>query len=89
MIQSLTYQKPISLLQQYEFTLDWLNEQTQEIEPYYAVVTVSYEQGKITIVDISVEGQLPENFADKWDPEWAVKKIHFELGEELNKMSMN
>jgi hypothetical protein len=85
MIQSLVYQRPTSLLQQYEFVLTWETEGESQI--FLAVVTVSHRDGVTTIVDISVEGDLPTGFADAWDPEWAVKQIHFELAEELDRLN--
>ena len=57
--------------------------------PYLAVVTVSHEEGVTTIVDISIEGELPETFHEVWNPEEAIKQIHFELAEELNRITQN
>jgi hypothetical protein len=88
MIQSLNYQRPLRLLQQYEFQLIW--EHTDgDTTPYLAVVTVSHEQGVTTIVDISIEGDLPETFQEVWNPDQAIKEIQFELTEELNKITQN
>lgn len=89
MIQSLVYQRPVGLLQQYEFVLNWLPEEQTVAQPFLAVVTVSHRDGLTTIVDISIEGDLPENFNEHWNPEKAIKEIMFELGEELNKMQEN
>ena len=85
MIESIVYQRPTSLLQQYEFLLTWNKD--DEIIPFLSTVTVSHRDGVTTIVDISVEGDLPEGFTDVWDAEWAIKQIHFELAEELNKLN--
>lgn len=85
MIQSLVYQRPTSLLQQYEFVLTWATEAESQI--FLAVVTVSHRDGVTTIVDISLEGDLPEGFTDVWDADWAVKQIHFELAEELDRLN--
>lgn len=84
MIESLVFQKPTRLLQQYEFTITWVKDETLL---FPAIVTVSHEEGKTTIVDIIIEGDLPENFDEFWNPEWAIKQIYFELGEELNKIN--
>ena len=89
MIQSYVYQKPVSLLQQFEFVLNWLPEGSEETQPLSAVVTVSHRDGVTTLVDISVEGELPEGFNDKWNPDEAIKNIMFELGEELDRISQN
>jgi hypothetical protein len=85
MIESIVYQRPTSLLQQYEFVLTWNKD--GEITPFLSTVTVSHRDGVTTIVDISVEGDLPEGFTDVWDAEWAVKQIHFELAEELDRLN--
>ena len=85
MIESIVYQRPTSLLQTYEFVITWNKD--DEIIPFLSTVTVSHRDGVTTIVDISVEGDLPEGFTDVWDAEWAVKQIHFELAEELNKLN--
>ena len=85
MIESIVYQRTTSLLQQYEFLLTWNKD--DEIIPFLSTVTVSHRDGVTTIVDISVEGDLPEGFTDVWDAEWAIKQIHFELAEELNKLN--
>ena len=89
MITSLVYQRPVGLLQQYEFFLNWLPEGETISHPYIAIVTVSHREGITTIVDISIEGDLPEDFSECWDPDWAIKQIMFELGEELNKIQEN
>ena len=85
MIESIVYQRPTSLLQTYEFVITWNKD--DEIIPFLSTVTVSHRDGVTTIVDISVEGDLPEGFTDVWDADWAVKQIHFELAEELNKLN--
>jgi hypothetical protein len=84
MIESLVYQRPVGLLQQYEFLLTWNKD--GEIAPFIAIVTVSHRDGVTTIVDLSVEGDLPEGFTEVWDAAWALKQVHFELGEELNRL---
>ena len=88
MIQSLVYQRPLRLLQQYEFQLTW-EYPDGDTMPYISVVTVSHEDGVTTIVDISIEGDLPETFQEVWNPEEAIKQIHFELAEELNRITQN
>jgi hypothetical protein len=88
MIESIVYQRPLRLLQQYEFQLIW-QQPDGDTTPYLAVVTVSHEEGITKIVDISLEGELPETFNELWDPEWAVKQIHFELAEELSRITQN
>ena len=88
MIHSLVYQRPLRLLQQYEFTVTW-EYPDGDTMPYLAVVTVSHEEGVTTIVDISIEGELPETFHEVWNPEEAIKQIHFELAEELNRITQN
>lgn len=85
MIESLVYQRPIGLLQQYEFVLIWSS--NGEAQPFLAIVTVSHRDGVTTIVDISIEGDLPEGFQEAWDPEKAIKEIQMELGEELNRLN--
>ena len=86
MIESFVYQKLARLLHQYDFTITW-NEDGQ-IQLLPAVVTVSFESGVTTIVDISIESDhLPEGFEEKWNPETAVKEIEFELGAELRRLS--
>lgn len=90
MIESLVYQRPLRLLQQYEFTLNWLPPGVEGVSaPYYAIVTVSHENSVTTIIDISIEGDLPENFQEYWDPAKAIKMIEFELTEELKRISSN
>lgn len=90
MIESLVFQRPLRLLQQYEFTLNWLPKDVDGVaEPYYAIVTVSHEDGVTTIIDISIEGDLPDNFQKDWDPAKAIKMIEFELTEELKRISQN
>jgi hypothetical protein len=84
-IESIVYQRPTTLLQQYEFSLTYLEDDQTQVLP--ATVTVSYSEGVTTIVDISIEGELPTGFADAWNPEWAIKQIHFELGEELSRIT--
>ena len=88
MIHSIVYQRPLRLLQQYDFTVTW-QYPDGDTTPYLAVVTVSHEQGVTTIVDISIEGDLPETFQEVWNPEEAIKEIQFELTEELNKITQN
>jgi hypothetical protein len=85
MIESIVYQKPVSLLQTYEFVITWNKD--EETIPFLSTVTVSYKDGVTTIIDISVEGDLPEGFTDVWNPEWAIKQIHFELAEELDRLN--
>jgi hypothetical protein len=85
MIESFVYQKLARLLHQYEFTITW--NQNDEVQLLPAVVTVSFESGVTTIVDISIEGDLPEGFEEQWNPETAVKEIEFELGGELRRLS--
>lgn len=87
MLQSLVYQRPIGLLQQYEFVLNWLPEGEIVANPFLAVVTVSHRDGVTTIVDISIEGDLPEGFQEAWAPEKAIREIQMELAEELNKLN--
>ena len=85
MLESLVYQRPVGLLQQYEFILTWATE--EGVQPFIAIVTVSHRDGVTTIVDISIEGELPEGFQEAWDPEEAIKQIQMELGEELNRLN--
>ena len=85
MIESIVYQRPTSLLQTYEFVITWNKD--EEIIPFLSTVTVSHRDGVTTIVDISVEGDLPEGFTEAWDPEEAIKQIRMELGEELNRLN--
>jgi hypothetical protein len=83
-IDSIVYQRPISLTQKYEFTLTYTDGEETKVLP--AEVIVSHAEGKTTIDGIIVEG-LPEEFNDAWDPEWALKQIQFELGGELQKIT--
>jgi hypothetical protein len=85
MLESLVYQRPVGLLSQYEFILTWVTE--TGVQPFIAIVTVSYRDGITTIVDIAIEGDLPEGFQEAWDPEEAIKQIRMELGEELNRLN--
>ena len=82
---SLVYQKPISLLQTYEFTLTW--QKDEETTLFNSLVTVSHAEGETKIMDISIEGDIPEDLLAEWNPEEALKQIMFELGEELNKLT--
>jgi hypothetical protein len=85
MLEALVYQRPVGLLQQYEFILTWATE--TGVQPFIAIVTVSHRDGVTTIVDIAIEGDLPEGFQEAWDPEEAIKQIRMELGEELNRLN--
>lgn len=88
MIESFTYQKLARLLHQYEFTINW--NKNDEVHLLPAIVTVSFESGVTTIVDISIESDhLPEGFDAEWDPERAVREIEFELGDELRRLSFS
>ena len=85
MILSIVYQSMQRLLHQYNFTITW--DKDGEIVLLNSLVTVSFENGITTLVDISVEGELPEGFTEAWDAEAASKDIIAELGVELRKFS--
>lgn len=87
MITNYIYQKPVSVLVQYGFTLDWKAEGGEETTPLASIVTVSLKEGQLTIIDISLEGEAPEGFFDSWSPEEALKSIQAELGEEFVKLT--
>lgn len=87
MITNYIFQRQVALLAHYEFVLDWTHE--GETLPLIAVVAVSHRDGVVTIVDMAVEGDLPEGFADTWNADEAIKHIKHELGEELARLETN
>lgn len=83
-IESILYQRPLMLIQKYEFSITFT--ENEEIHVLPAVVTVTHAEGVTKIEDFAIEGDVPEEFFEVWNPEWAIKQIQFELGEELNKL---
>jgi hypothetical protein len=85
MIESIVYQSMARLLHQYDFTITWAK--GDDVQLLHSIVTVSFENGITTLVDISIEGELPEGFAEAWDAEAATNDIIAGLGVELRKFA--
>lgn len=85
MIESILYQSMARLLHQYDFTITWVT--GEDVQLLHSLVTVSFENGITTLVDIAIEGELPEGFMDAWNAEAATKDIIEGLGVELRKFA--